>query len=89
MKYINFSLVLLTFTLTSFFNKAVAQEVDPSRLFFDDTWEAKIFNNPENSTDKTLLTSGNTSAITINLNDEINKINPTVLGMNTTFRSNN
>ncbi|MCK5782440.1 MAG: T9SS type A sorting domain-containing protein [Flavobacteriales bacterium] len=88
MRLKNYS-ILIFLLLTSFLNTLVAQKIDPSRLFFDEVWEPKIFNLPSAFTEKDLLASGNNAVITIYLNDEINKIYPTVLGMNTTFRSSN
>ncbi len=81
--------ILLVITFINSIGKIDAQTVDPSRLFFDDTWEPKIFILPSSFVEKQLLTSGNNSDITILLNEEINKINPTILGINSTFRSDN
>lgn len=83
--YFIFLIILLLSTIKTMH----AQEVDPSRLFFDNTWEPKIFTTPTSFTQKDFLTSGNNSSVTIQVNDEINKINPTILGINSTFRSSN
>ena len=87
---VSYSIIIaIVIILSNLLGAVQAQTVDPSRLFFDETWEPKIFTLPTSFTDKDLLTSGNNSNITVLLNDEINKINPTVLGINSTFRSNN
>ena len=88
LKHYYFLFLLSIVTLSSFFSTLYAQEVDPSRLFFNDTWEPKTFTLPSAFTEKELLTSGNNSTITIDVSNEINKIYPTVLGINSTFRSN-
>ena len=86
---LNFYSLLIAITITGSINTVFAQEADPARLFFHNTWEAKIFNNPTSFTQKELTTSGSNAVMSININDTINKILPTVLGINSTFRSDN
>ena len=82
-----YTTLIIALTLTSSINNLFAQEVDPVRLFFHDDWEQKVFTLPTTFTEKELATTGSDATMSIDLNDTINKILPTVLGINTTFRS--
>ena len=87
-------LLTIIIILASNITDAIAQQqidkkLDGNRNFFDTTWQEKFFINPTNFTEKQLTINENNVSVDILINDSINKILPTLFGVNTTFRSGN
>ncbi|TRX71763.1 sulfatase-like hydrolase/transferase [Carboxylicivirga sp. M1479] len=59
------------------------------RQFFQDTWKEKHYITPSSYTNSTLPTTSGDARVTFNTNLVLNKVLPTHLGVNTTFRNGN
>ncbi len=59
------------------------------RQFFLDTWKEKIYTTPSSYTNQQLSSTASEGTVSFNVNTIINKVLPTHLGVNTTFRNGN